>query len=216
MKILVVGGNVQYTSWIRGFVEFIEPSLQNVEKADVIYFTGGEDCDPSIYGCSRNSKTNSNLKRDQVEIKYYKKAVELGKFMIGTCRGAQLLTALQSRGMLVQHCNGHAKGSVHEITFNDGDRAVATSTHHQMMYPFNVPHMTILAWSSTPLSDVYEFDPNSIINQMPNNTEPEIVWYSRSQALAIQPHPEYMDKTSRLVLKLNDILDQILPGFIER
>jgi gamma-glutamyl-gamma-aminobutyrate hydrolase PuuD len=216
MKILVVGGNVQYASWILGNVEFIEPKLQNVEKTDVVYFTGGEDCDPSIYGCSRNAKTQSNIKRDHAEIKFYEKAKKLGKFIIGTCRGAQLITALQSRGMLIQHCDNHARGSVHEITFEDGDRAVATSTHHQMMYPFNVPHHVILAWASTPLSETYEFEPHSIITDLPGHREPEIVWYPQSWALAIQPHPEYMDKTCRLVLKLNDILTQRMPPFIER
>lgn len=205
MKVLVVGGSVGYADWIQGDVQFLDSTLSNVQHADIVYFTGGEDVDPSVYSCDKNSKTNSNKQRDNSEIKFFNAAKKYGIFMIGTCRGAQLLTALQNRGFLIQHVNGHARASLHEITFNDGDRAVATSTHHQMMYPYNTTH-ELIAWSTTPLSDVYEFQNGSAIDKLPGDREPEIVYYPGTRALAIQPHPEYMQKTARLVLKLNEIL----------
>lgn len=209
MKILVVGGNTMYASWINAEIELLTSKLENVQLADVVIFTGGEDVDPNIYGHNRNPKSSINTKRDQEEIKFYHQAKNCGTFMVGICRGAQLLTALQTRGSLVQHVTGHATGHMHEITFSDGDRIVATSTHHQMMFPYNCRYEAI-AWSTIPLSEQYEFQRDNIIPSLPDNREMEIVYYSSSRCLAIQPHPEMMNKSSRLVVKLNQILTQKL------
>ena len=97
----------------------------------------------------------------------------------------------------------------HEIEFNDGERVLATSTHHQMMYPYNTAH-ELIAWSSVKLSEKYEFDNNTIIDVLPKNKEPEIVFYYKTNCLAIQLHPEYMDKNSRVVIKLNELLEEKL------
>ena len=100
------------------------------------------------------------------------------------------------------------RSGMHEIQFADGDVALATSTHHQMMYPFNVGGHQIIAWASRPLSDGYELDDNTKLEKMPSNKEPEIVYYPKTRCLAIQLHPEYMDKSSRVVYKLNELLNQ--------
>ena len=140
MKILVVGGSTDYARWINRPIEFIADKIENVKDTDLILFTGGEDVRAELYGFAQNSKTHSNKDRDEFEVKFYKKALELNKPMAGICRGAQLLTALQSRGLLIQDVTGHARMHPHEIEFNDGERMLATSTHHQMMYPYNTSY----------------------------------------------------------------------------
>jgi len=193
MKILVVGGSRGYASWmdlIDGEVEFIEDNVSHVEKADLILFTGGEDVDPSVYGHKKNPKTSSNKSRDLREMDFYNAARSIGKAMIGVCRGAQFLTAVQPGGKLVQHVNGHAVFNPHEIVFYDGSKMLATSTHHQMMYPFDVRSYEVIAWSSPAISDIYEFGSTSdSMTRMPSDCEPEIVYYRDSRCLAIQPHP---------------------------
>jgi len=209
MKILVVGGDTGYASWIDREIEFLESKLENVQQADLVFFTGGHDVDPSIYGTSKNKKTNSNLERDKLEREFYNEARKYDMPMFGTCRGCQLITALQPHGYLFQHVNGHAVFSPHEVEFNNGKKMLATSTHHQMMYPWNVPGFELIAWSATNLSDIYEMSTErDAIRQLPDNKEPEIVYYNKSRCLAVQPHPENMRKDSPLVRELNELLKE--------
>lgn len=207
MKILVVGGAVHYASWINRDITFLDSELENVKDADLILFTGGADVHPSIYGWEKNSKTYTDKARDEYETEFYNEAIKYKKSIIGICRGAQLLTAMQKAGILIQHVENHAIAGMHPIEFEDGTSALATSTHHQMMYPFSTGHRMI-AWSAK-RSPVYEFDNNNILESLPRKIEPEIVFYQKTNCLAIQPHPEQMDKSSMLVVKLNLLLEEL-------
>ena len=209
MKILVVGGSKHYTSWIDRAIEFLDEKIENVKEADLLFFTGGEDVSPELYNQKKHPKTYCNKTRDDYEIKFYKEALLHGINIIGVCRGAQFLTAMQQNGCLIQHVEGHAVFSPHEILFNDGSYALATSTHHQMMWPFDVPKYELIAWASRGISDVYEFQTHTdTVSSLPGGREPEIVYYPNTKCLAIQPHPEMMSKQSQLVLKLNDLLKE--------
>jgi hypothetical protein len=65
-----------------------------------------------------------------------------------------------------------------EIEFNNGKKMLATSTHHQMMYPYNVRNFELIAWASTRLSDIYEMSgERDAVTQLPQDREPEIVYY---------------------------------------
>lgn len=209
MKILVVGGDTHYASWIKREIEFLPSELSFVKQADLVFFTGGADVSPKYYGSVSNNKTHSDLIRDELEYKFFHEARSYNIPMFGTCRGAQLLTALQPNGSLIQHVNGHAVFSPHEIEFYDGRKMLATSTHHQMMYPWNVNNFEIIAWSSNKLSDIYEFSSEKdSLKELPGHQEPEIVYYERTKSLCCQPHPEYMDKDCLLVNELNELLKQ--------
>ena len=192
MKILVVGGDTHYASWIDREIEFLESKLENVQQADLVLLTGGADFSPKYYGTGVNKKTHSDPERDKMEVEFFDKAKNYGISMIGICKGAQVLTALQPNGYLIQHVNGHAVFSPHEIQFGNGKKMLATSTHHQMMYPWNVKNHEIIAWAATNLSDIYEFsrEKNSVL-RLPDGIEPEIVYYNNTKCLAIQPHPSH-------------------------
>ena len=61
-KIFVVGNALNYSSWIDN-----HKLVDKVEDADIVLFTGGEDVDPSLYGCKKHPTTYSNLQRDLEE-----------------------------------------------------------------------------------------------------------------------------------------------------
>ena len=204
MKILVLGSE-NYANWIKGDNIFLSKELENVAKADLLLLTGGEDVDPSIYGEYPHHTTGSNINRDSIDITFYNKATKLHIPILGICRGSQFITAMQHKGRLVQNVTNHAIWGTHSITFNDDFVCEATSTHHQMMYPFNVAKCEILAWSTVPLSNKYEFG-NEVKQHLINNIEPEIVYYPNVNALACQSHPEMMDKDCPLIIKLNEII----------
>ena len=80
-KIYVVGGANYYTSKI------IDSELvDKLEDADIVMFTGGEDVDPSLYGCEKHRSTYSNINRDMYEKEIFEK-INPNQLVIGICRG---------------------------------------------------------------------------------------------------------------------------------
>lgn len=132
------------------------------------------------------------------ETKMFVKARNAGVFILGICRGAQLACALTG-GFLVQHVEGH--GHAHHVTTIDGQRFLASSLHHQMMFPWDIKH-ELLAWSTVPRSPYYkgvtdeEFKrwPRKIYDELKEEDliEPEIIWFPESKCLGVQGHPEMM------------------------
>ncbi len=186
MKIYVVGRyGKNYPCWIKDY-ELVD----NQRDADIVYFTGGEDVSPDLYGCKKHESTNNNPARDEYEKACFD-AMKPNQIAIGTCRGNQFLTVVNG-GILVQNCSNHALWGTHEIT-NGKDKYQITSTHHQMAYPFYMDktHYDILYWAEG-LSDIYQgdkIDPSLI------NKEPEIIYYhvpGKPKCLGIQGHPEMM------------------------
>lgn len=202
MKIYVVGGNIRYANWIS------DVDIANrFDDADIILFTGGADVSPSLYGHDKNDKTSSYIQRDYEEYKYFSDAIRTKKPMIGICRGSQLLTALQPGGYLIQHVNNHAIYGTHSIEFSTGEVFNVTSTHHQMMYPFDVKNHELLAWATPRRSNVYELDDNTTIEV---EKEPEVVFYPDTRCLCIQSHPEMMNINSPVIKKLNELIQEKL------
>ena len=81
MKVFVVGGSIHYANWIKD-VELVNKP----EKAQIVFFTGGEDVDPSIYGCIEHRSTYSNIVRDRNEKTIFD-TVNPNQLVIGVCRG---------------------------------------------------------------------------------------------------------------------------------
>ena len=81
MKVFVVGGAINYANWIKD-VEIVG----NLNQAQIVLFTGGEDVDPSFYGCEKHERTWSNPMRDKEEIEIFNR-VHDNQLVIGICRG---------------------------------------------------------------------------------------------------------------------------------
>lgn len=82
MKIFVVGGSVGYANFLEG-----ASLVQDIKEADVVLFTGGEDVDPSLYGCEAHPRTYSNLQRDLEEKKVFESVDPSKQVCLGICRG---------------------------------------------------------------------------------------------------------------------------------
>jgi anthranilate/para-aminobenzoate synthase component II len=165
--------------------------IQNGCDIDALVIWGGEDISPSIYDATVSKHTYAPAlpsRRDRIEMDACNAAIERGIPIIGVCRGAQLVCALAG-GRLIQHVNGH--GGSHLMDTSDGESIMTTSVHHQMMYPYDVEHK-LLAWSSTKRSNVYMIADDISDPEMEDKPEPEVVWFPRIKALAIQGHPEFV------------------------
>ena len=202
-KVFVVGYAKPYAKWIDN-----HELTDNMEEADTVLFTGGEDVDPSLYGCEKHPTTYSNIQRDLEEKAIFEK-VKPHQLCLGICRGSQLLCCLNG-GLLIQNVGKHAGFGTHLIINkrNDDERYDITSTHHQMQYPFNLKYgedYTTLYYSQR-RSPYYEGDK---VDYPPH--EPEIVLYHKKgmpKCLAVQGHPEMMRAEAPVIYMLNKLLDR--------
>lgn len=80
-KIFVVGTQLSYACWIKD-----AELVNNIEDADIVFFTGGEDINPAIYGAKAIRETYYNDRRDKFEIEMFNK-VKPNQLVFGTCRG---------------------------------------------------------------------------------------------------------------------------------
>lgn len=82
LKIYVVGGDINYTNWIPNAI-----IVNTIEESDIVFFTGGEDVSPWVYGKKQSRLCYTNEIRDITEIKIFNEAIKLNKFILGVCRG---------------------------------------------------------------------------------------------------------------------------------
>jgi anthranilate/para-aminobenzoate synthase component II len=163
---------------------------------DLVLFTGGEDVNPILYGENVGKHTHYNHKRDLTENHIYNIFRNKNVLKLGICRGSQFLTVMNG-GKLIQHVEGHAQGP-HQIMDLKTGKYEITSTHHQMMYPYNLPktHYELIAFSTYFKSNTYLNGENKEIEIPKDFLECEIVYYPNSNSLAIQGHPETMSVQS--------------------
>ena len=84
-KVFVVGHAKSYAKWIEN-----HELTDNITEANIALFTGGEDVDPSLYGCEKHATTYSNIHRD-LEEKAVFEQVRPDQFCLGICRGLRIL-----------------------------------------------------------------------------------------------------------------------------
>lgn len=81
MKIYVVGGDTSYVNWIKD-CEIVD----NLKDADVVFFTGGADVTPNMYGCKKHPTTYNDPIRDAYEKEIFDQIAD-NQLVIGVCRG---------------------------------------------------------------------------------------------------------------------------------
>lgn len=165
--------------------------IENGANLDTLVIWGGSDISPTLYNhrVAKHCGASYELsKRDEDEASACLAAIERGIPIIGVCRGAQLVCALAG-GYLIQHVNHH--GRSHKIMTDMDETFLSSSVHHQMMFPFGVDHK-LLAWADPAVrSDVHLTEGDVDDPAMEGKPEPEIVWFPKIKALAIQGHPEF-------------------------
>ena len=176
----------EYSNWIKDSVP-----VDKVEEADLVLFCGGTDVYAGRYGQkSHKYAEHPDHPRDEEEIALFKKATSLGIPMLGICRGSQLLCVM-NHGTLVQHQENPAY--IHNIETYDGLSIPITSTHHQAQHPFNLREgidYKMLAYTK----DMLRFHQGEDGVELNPPVEAEIVYYPNTRALAIQGHPESMNR----------------------
>jgi putative glutamine amidotransferase len=191
MKILVLGRGYEapFTYLAGAEVDTYDTwELVDVVGYDLVVFTGGEDVTPSLYGEKAHPSTGYATMRDISEEIMYHQCVANDIAMTGICRGSQFLTVMNG-GKLVQDIDGHGIHGTHPITAFGYGAVSVTSTHHQMMYPYNIDShdYAILALSEA----------HGTPRGLPEGVETiggvvEAVWYKNTSCLCVQFHPEYM------------------------
>lgn len=181
-----------------------EEMMRLLPYATLVGFGGGADIHPSLYGCRdvASAVGHAPSNRDLVEQEAFGYCYNNGIPAFGICRGAQFLCAM-SGGRLVQDVRNH--GGDHTIYTEDNQLMPMTSTHHQMMYPWETKHH-LLAWTDK-LSPQYV---HSIPNYVQHDVDPEVVFFEDTGALAVQGHPEWMDPRSRTVQQVRKWVQKYL------
>jgi GMP synthase-like glutamine amidotransferase len=206
--------SLDYVSYLNEKYEVIVHKTKDVKDPkdiDLVLFTGGEDVYPKHYGENIGKFTNCNPNRDDKEMDTFYK-FRNHSFMLGICRGSQLLTVL-SGGRLIQHVEGH--GRDHSIILNNRMKYHMTSSHHQMLYPFdlNEKDYELIAYSEYFQSKTYLNGNNEEIELPKNFLEPEIVYYKNTNALCIQGHPEWSHCEKRTSSMCLNLIDKYLQEF---
>jgi len=212
--------SLDYVSYLNEKYEVIVHKTKNVKDPkdiDLVLFTGGKDVNPQYYGEQIGKYTSISKSRDSKEADTFHKFKNYS-FLLGICRGSQLLTVL-SGGRLIQHVEGHCRD--HDIILNIGLRYKITSSHHQMLYPFdlNKKDYELIAYSEYFQSKTYLNGDNKEIELPKDFLEPEIIYYKNTNALVIQGHPEWNHcekRTSSMCLNLIDTYLKEFKGVKEK
>lgn len=164
--------------------------VDDPSQADILVFNGGQDIATEIYNETPifGGIPHKMTRRDHIEVGLYDEYVGR-KFMLGICRGAQLLNCLNG-GKLWQHVNNHQRD--HEmLDQTTGEIIKVTSTHHQMMRPN--PKLAQIIGVANESSKKYA-ENDDIFSEDPEveNKDIEVVWYPNTRSLCIQGHPEYV------------------------
>lgn len=206
--------SLDYVAYLNQKYEVIVHKINDVkdpEDIDLVLFTGGEDVNPAQYHENVGKYTSINSNRDKKEINTYSK-FKGNSLLLGICRGSQLLTVL-SGGKLIQHVEGH--GRDHSMILNNRLSYKITSSHHQMLYPFDMDskNYELLAYSEYFQSKTYLNGNNEEIELSKDFLEPEIVYYKNTNALCIQGHPEWSHCEQRTAKMCLSLIDKYLKEF---
>jgi putative glutamine amidotransferase len=181
-----------------------------------LLLTGGEDVDPSIYGKQNELEKCEEIDkyRDSLEISLINRALFLGIPVFGICRGEQVLNVAMGGTLLtdipsdvgnsvIHRCPPESDDCLHTVTIDPGselhritglDGGIVNSFHHQAVDKI-APGMKITAKSENGVAEAIERE------------DPE----GRSFVMAVQWHPERLDKNPGLSRPLADsFLEQVI------
>jgi hypothetical protein len=230
LKVYCVGSN-RDGEWLTCQKGFVTTNMY--DDSNIVVFPGGSDWSPVLYNEQVGKQTYCYENIDKVQLRVALNCIKDKKFIVGICRGAQMLCILAG-GKLIQHVDGHS-GRIHDIYTFDKQMLQTNSIHHQMADVYSIPDMNsyqILAEASLISTTYLRGDDQEAIfagtsakyiDHLPE--EPEIVMYNLIGGLGIQGHPE-MDSmplntidfiTSQIVINYAKFKRKhiILPEFIE-
>lgn len=188
---------------------FIKEGYQNVEsldEADMVVWTGGDDIYPGLYDEKPIQGTYFSLDRDKDDVEAVERAYSQGKFLVGICRGAQLLNVVPNGGKLWQDVNRHDNTMHKAFDTITGKWITLNSVHHQMLRVTDKAE--IICWAIESTEKKSDGD-HWVCTNVKHLTLPikdrdaEVVWYPGTKSLLFQAHPEFSHlETNRYFFKL--------------
>ena len=169
------------------------PTTEMTNPNAILVVWGGADINPKLYNHAQSRTTSPSTTRDTVEWGCIQRAIELGIPMIGVCRGAQMMCAAAG-GFLIQDVSGHH--GQHTVTTYGGAILNVNSIHHQMLAGLEKVDHELLAWSTVKRSRSYIWKDDQPYTPPVGFKEPELVYFPRIKAMAVQWHPEMMSESS--------------------
>lgn len=181
----IVGGGYQEERLFRNRANWDVTTIRTL--ADIFVFTGGEDINPALYGEEPHSSVSFSDFRDRRELDAYS-TIPADVLKFGICRGGQLLNVLNG-GKLYQHVDGHHGNHLIKDTKTNA-LMMSNSIHHQMMIPG--PGAVILATANM---STFRINAHGDLlrerNDFDTYSDPEVIWYPKTNSLCVQGHPEY-------------------------
>ncbi|PAV28023.1 gamma-glutamyl-gamma-aminobutyrate hydrolase [Virgibacillus profundi] len=100
----VTNRNIKAISRVGGIPLMLPYLLEDIDQIaneiDGLYLTGGYDIDPILFGEEPHPKLGTIIpERDQFEFSLIKKLLEMGKPILGVCRGCQILNIVAGGDM---------------------------------------------------------------------------------------------------------------------
>ena len=196
-KVWIVG-NLTRGPYAEMFKERGWQVVDNIDEADLIQFTGGEDVSPNLYNELRHPRTSCNPIRDNNEKDIFQWGVANGIPMTGICRGGQFLNVMNG-GKMWQDVDGHATGHNHRaFALGHIGWVNVTSTHHQMMRPnTSIEHLVLMTAAESKYRENVG-STGTVLKQTQfdgkYNDDVESVYYPNTGTLCYQPHPEFFGK----------------------
>lgn len=182
-NVYIEHSSMQYKSMFKklGFNVVVD-----VDAADLVCFTGGSDVTPDLYG-EPNLASYNDVYRDEKEKRLFEFCLENKIPMVGICRGGQFLNVM-SGGKMYQDVTNHG-GSHYLVDEETGETVYVSSTHHQMMLPND--ESAIIIAKSRGVRSHREWYFNNIRKRDENDEGIEVVYYTHTNCLCFQPHPEF-------------------------
>lgn len=184
-----------------------------LQQGDCLILHGGSDIHPGYYHKGRSSYSGASAMpsgRDRTEWALMQQAKNLKIPIIGICRGAQFLCAMEG-GILFQHVTGH--GGTHLVEVKDHEPFITNSIHHQMMVPAGNFEIIAGLYNNAKRSREYwDVSGDADINIANVDVEPEFVYYPDIKGFAVQWHPEMMAEDAIANQYLLNFINERLPN----
>lgn len=162
------------------------------EHDSMLVVWGGADIHPAYYKHPMHHTTYPGGLRDKLEWSLMNAAMEKGIPIIGICRGAQMLCALNG-GFLLQDVRNH--GMRHEVSTHDNKAFMVNSLHHQMMCGLERVDHELVAWREGRMGMPYGYMDDKVYSPDADWKEPEFVYFKgKARGYAVQWHPEMMER----------------------
>lgn len=187
--------------------------VDTIEQADSVWFCGGSDIDPKLYGQKNVASSSSSLhnEADYIALDYIKRNTDQFVILLGACRGGQLLNAY-SGGNMWQDVDGHTYGDHYVVDVRNGKRYKTNSIHHQMMRPSK--DAEIIAVCDENLATKFTDDTGTYCLRGKDYVQVEACYYPNTRSLCIQSHPEWDAKGTRALFA--DMLREKLPEALQQ